>query len=496
MLTRSILYFLATFIFSSAAFAAEQTYLREYTYQASEADSKITARAIALQEVKRELLSELGTHVSALVKQQSSSDGRRLDTQEIETLSAGVTSVQILDEKWNGSMYVLKAQIKADPADVLKSLNKMLDVDAKNKQISQLADNLSKVSGQNIQIAESLTQSKKETNAAFAEIARLKKQLEEKQTDASRQALQADYQKQAYKLTLNELFDSGVKQYSEGHYTEALRLFRKVADQGEVLSQTLLGAMHFTGNGVAPDAKQAVYWFQKAADQDYAPAQYFLGAMYTNGDGVARDAKQAVYWWKKSADLGFAPAQYNLGLKYANGDGVAHDVKQAAYWYQKAADQGVALAQYNLGWMLAYGNVVASDAKQAAYWYQKAADQGLADAQNNLGLMYANGEGVARDASQAVYWYQKAADQGAADAQFNLAQMYYKGDGVAHDAKQAVYWWKKAADQGVADAQANLGLMYNNGYGVAHDSKLAAYWWKKAAAQGHQPAQKALDQLK
>jgi hypothetical protein len=161
MLIRSILYLLATFIFSSAAFAAEQTYIREYTYQASEADSKITARAIALQEVKRELLSELGTHVSALVKQQSSSDGRKLGTEEIETLSAGVTSVQILDEKWNGSVYVLKAQIKADPADVLNSLNKMLDVDAKNKQISQLADNLSKVSSLNIQIAESLTQSKK-----------------------------------------------------------------------------------------------------------------------------------------------------------------------------------------------------------------------------------------------------------------------------------------------------------------------------------------------
>ena len=58
MLIRSMLYLLATFIFSSAAVAAEQTYIREYTYQASEADSKITARAITLQEVKRELLSE------------------------------------------------------------------------------------------------------------------------------------------------------------------------------------------------------------------------------------------------------------------------------------------------------------------------------------------------------------------------------------------------------------------------------------------------------
>jgi hypothetical protein len=62
------------------ALAAEQTYLREYTYQASEADSKITARAIALQQVKQILLGELGTHVSALVKQDTTSDGRRLDS--------------------------------------------------------------------------------------------------------------------------------------------------------------------------------------------------------------------------------------------------------------------------------------------------------------------------------------------------------------------------------------------------------------------------------
>ncbi len=112
---------IATVIFTSIATAAEQTYVREYTYQASEADSKISARAIALQEVKRELLSELGTHVSSLVKQKSASDGNQLSTEAIETLSAGVTRVEILDEKWNGTVYVLKAQIKADPEDVLKS---------------------------------------------------------------------------------------------------------------------------------------------------------------------------------------------------------------------------------------------------------------------------------------------------------------------------------------------------------------------------------------
>ena len=208
--------FLATMCFSNIVIAAEQIYLREYTYQASEADSKISARTIALQEVKRELLSELGTHVSSLVKQQSSSDGTQLGTVEIETLSAGVTRVEILEEKWNGAVYVLKAQIKADPEDVLKSLHKMLDADKKQKQLSQLGGELSTIRSENIQIAESLTQSKKETTAALAEIARLKKQLEEKQTEASRQTLQTAYQQQVEKLTLNEWVESALKYRQEG----------------------------------------------------------------------------------------------------------------------------------------------------------------------------------------------------------------------------------------------------------------------------------------
>jgi TPR repeat protein len=417
MLIRSMLYLLATFIFSSAAVAAEQTYIREYTYQASEADSKITARAITLQEVKRELLSELGTHVSALVKQQSSSDGRKFGTVEIETLSAGVTSVQILDEKWNGSVYVLKAQIKADPADVLKSLNKMLDVDAKQKQISQLADNLSKVSGQNIQIAESLTQSKKETDAALAEIARLKKQLEEKQTDASRQALQADYQEQTDKLTLKELFDSGIKQYGEGHYTEALRLYQKAAEQGDAQAQFYLGVMYLNGQGVSQNDAKAVEWWQKATDQGNAYSQNNLGAMYSRGRGVPQNYANAVVWYQKAADQGVIEAQNNLAKMYFNGLGVPKSYAKAAAWLQRGADNGDARSQDALAAMYINGLGVSQNDAMAARWYQKAAEQGVADAQYNLGLMYASGHGVTPSYAKSVEWFQKAADQGDASAQ-------------------------------------------------------------------------------
>lgn len=480
MLTRSILYFLVTFIFSSAAIAAEQTYIREYTYQASEADSKLSARTIALQEVKRELLSELGTHVTALVTIQSSSESKTLGKEEIETLSAGVTRLEILDEKWNGQVYVLKAQIKADPEDVLKSIDKMLDADKKQKQISQLAGDLSKVQTEKIQIAESLTQSKKETNAALAEIARLSIELKKRPTDSERKILRTEYQHQVDQLALNEWYEAAQKSYKEGDFQAALQLYQKAADQGHPPSQFSLGRMYSNGKGVIRDPKQAVYWWKKAADQGYALAQDILGWMYSNGEGVARNKKLAAHWYQKSAAQGKARAQHGLGMMYYKGEGVARDPKQAVYWWTKAAEQGYAYSQTNLGAMYEAGTGVARDAKQAVYWFQRAADQGDAAGQNNLGTMYQNGKGVERDAKQAIYWRTKSAEQGNATAQFVLGGMYKLGDGVERDEKQAVYWLNKAADQGNAHAQSMLSRMYFYGEGVERDVIKAAYWEDKS----------------
>jgi hypothetical protein len=41
------------------------TFEKEYTYQASEIDSKVTSRAIAVEQVKRLVLEELGVYLMA-----------------------------------------------------------------------------------------------------------------------------------------------------------------------------------------------------------------------------------------------------------------------------------------------------------------------------------------------------------------------------------------------------------------------------------------------
>jgi uncharacterized protein len=79
------------------------------------------------------------------------------------------------------------------------------------------------------------------------------------------------------------------------------------AEQGDLNSQYILGAMYMSGgHGVPRDSKEAVKWYRLAAEQGNSKAQYNLGGMYVfNHKGVLQDYKEAVRWWRKSAEQGY-----------------------------------------------------------------------------------------------------------------------------------------------------------------------------------------------
>jgi len=111
--------------------AENKTFIREYTYQASESDSKISARTQALTEVKKLLLEELGVYVESYVNYTIESQGGHITkdfiTNEIKQLSVGITETKILEEKWNGEQYYVRAEIVSDPTDVVRKINQTLE---------------------------------------------------------------------------------------------------------------------------------------------------------------------------------------------------------------------------------------------------------------------------------------------------------------------------------------------------------------------------------
>ena len=66
------------------------------------------------------------------------------------------------------------------------------------------------------------------------------------------------------------------------------------------------------GYGVTKDYEEAVKWYRKAAEQGNAIAQYNLGQNYRLGRGVSVDLTQAKYWYEKAAEQGDEDAKERL----------------------------------------------------------------------------------------------------------------------------------------------------------------------------------------
>jgi hypothetical protein len=199
---------------------------------------------------------------------------------------------------------------------------------------------------------------------------------------------------------------------------------------------------------------EAVKWFRKAAEQNDPDAQFSLGAVYASGEGVVKDESVAVNWFRKAAEQNHASAQFNLGQCYLAGRGVAKDEAEAAKWIRKAAQQDCAVAERSLGVLYANGQGVQTDAVEAVKWICKAAEQNDSHAQSDLAVCYARGEGAVRNYVAAYKWGLLASVEGNATAKELVAVLEERmtREQVA-EAKESAHNFKapKAAARGRSD---------------------------------------------
>ncbi|GHT46313.1 hypothetical protein FACS189454_07260 [Planctomycetales bacterium] len=237
-----------------------------------------------------------------------------------------------------------------------------------------------------------------------------------------------------------------------------------------------LGCCYIHGADVPQDYTEAVRWFRKSAEQGNANAQYELGCCYTYGAGVPQDYTEAVRWLRKSAEQGNVEAQYGLGWFYYTGKGVPQDYTEAVGWCRKSAEQGNANAQYNLACFHYTGEGVPQDYTEAVRWLRRSAEQGNVEAQYGLGWFYYTGKGVPQDYTEAVGWCRKSAEQGNANAQYNLACFHYTGEGVPQNYTEAVRWLRRSAEQGNAEAQKALYNLQTEKLGLGEKLRRLLPW--------------------
>ena len=139
----------------------------------------------------------------------------------------------------------------------------------------------------------------------------------------------------------------GILAWQHAHYSEAVAIWRPLAEAGNADAAFNLGQAYRLGRGVAIDLATAQKWLGKAAAAGHLDAQTTLGLLLF--DSGSRDV--AMQWLKKAAERGEPRAMLVYGTALFNGDGVARDPVMAYAYVSRSAAQGLGPAKDTLAQM-------------------------------------------------------------------------------------------------------------------------------------------------
>ena len=234
----SLISFLFVLFPPNHASAELKTFTKEYTHQASDLDSKISSRAIALEQAKRLLLEEIGTY---LISETEVKDFQ-LTKDKITTLAAGIVQAQILTEKWDGKTYYLKAKMTISPQEVTKVFEGLRENNQKNRELEEM---------------------KKKVDQALQKIKQLQDELV---AGRSPERKRNEYSQAVAELKAKEWIDKGVAFMNAENYESALSAFNHAVEIDPVNSWAYIDkgwALNTLG-----DYYQALREFNRAADID------------------------------------------------------------------------------------------------------------------------------------------------------------------------------------------------------------------------------------
>ncbi|NPU84789.1 MAG: tetratricopeptide repeat protein [Syntrophaceae bacterium] len=231
------------------AFAETRTFIKEYTYQASEDDSRNSSRVIALREVKRLLLEELGTYLES----ETEVKNVQLTRDQITTLTAGIVQTEVIQEKWDGRVYWLKSKIAADSDKVVQSINDLRKDREKTKELEMM---------------------RKKSDALLKEVEKLRKELASAK-DGNREA-----KKTAYDLSIKEL--SAKEWLEKGFAAKDRRAFKEAVEAyGRAIELDPDNIEAYYARAVISDENHAMQDFYKLLTKDPKDSKAFLYRAWT-----------------------------------------------------------------------------------------------------------------------------------------------------------------------------------------------------------------------
>ncbi|KAK1733526.1 Sel1-like repeat family protein [Skeletonema marinoi] len=141
----------------------------------------------------------------------------------------------------------------------------------------------------------------------------------------------------------------GTKQRSLGNYSNAITLYTKAAEQGNMAAHYNLSCMYNNGHGVEKDKGKAIHHLEEAAIGGHSLARHILGEFEFGN----KKADRAVKHWVIAANHGFDASLSALKRCYGQGSASKEDFAAALRGHQAAVDatkspQRAAAEEYRL----------------------------------------------------------------------------------------------------------------------------------------------------
>jgi tetratricopeptide (TPR) repeat protein len=336
------------FISANFVFGETRVFVEEYAYKASGADSKLSCRVIALEQVKRLLLEKLGTYLETETEVRNF----RLTKDQIVVFTAGIVSAEIIDEKLDGKTYSLKAKITVDPKDMAKAINKLRQDRQKTKELEE---------------------ARKKADEALGEVEKIKKEYAMAKADKLNLG---GYNEAINRLSATDWADRGYALVTSGKNQEAVEAFTRAIELDPKNAKT-----YYNRGGVygkLEDYRRAIRDFDRAIELNPKFEEVYTdrGVAY----GMLGDYRQAIREYDKAIELNWKDvrAYVNRGIAYEE----LKDHRQAIRDYDKAIELNPKDARAYLNRGIAYAQL--GDQQQAMEDYKTAARFGSRTAQHYL----------------------------------------------------------------------------------------------------------------
>ncbi len=129
-------------------------------------------------------------------------------------------------------------------------------------------------------------------------------------------------------------FEAGNEAYAKRDYETAFNAWLPLAKAGDPQAQNNIGFMYRKGRGVPASHVEAVKWYRRAAEQGFAEAMTNLGFMLDEGFGVKQDFVESYKWFLIASRQGRTGAEGHLEVlrEFLTAEEIAKAEQRADSW--------------------------------------------------------------------------------------------------------------------------------------------------------------------